>query len=47
MNKNIKGENCVAKKMSDNEMNETFDLDDKRAEIVPAIQKTVKGKSIR
>lgn len=33
--------------MSDNEMNESFDLDYKRAEIVPAIRKPVKGKSIR
>lgn len=33
--------------MSDDEMNETFDLNDKRAEIVPAIQKPIKGKSIR
>lgn len=29
--------------MSDNEFNETFDLDDRRAEIVPALQKSNKG----
>lgn len=29
--------------MSDNELNEQFDLDDKRAEIVPAIRKSGKG----
>lgn len=30
--------------MSDAESNDTFELDDKRAEIVPAIQKSHKGK---
>lgn len=29
--------------MSDAESNDTFELDDKRAEIVPAIQKSDKG----
>lgn len=29
--------------MSDTEMNETFDLDDRRAEIVPALHKPNKG----
>lgn len=29
--------------MSDTELNETFDLDDKRAEIVPALQKSKHG----
>lgn len=31
--------------MSDTELNETFDLDDRRAEIVPALQKSKHGKS--
>lgn len=30
-------------KMSDSELNETFDLDDQRAEIVPALQKSNRG----
>lgn len=29
--------------MSDSELNETFDLDDRRAEIVPALQKSNRG----